>query len=55
MKEAGDVSLEDVVEVVVRASDVVEGSTVEKVFFWKRSVCCCMRKFNFPHTDFCLG
>ena len=25
MKEAGDVSLEDVVEVVVRASDVVEG------------------------------
>ena len=55
MKEAGDVRLEDVVEVVVRASDVVEGSTVEKVFFWKRSVCCCMRKFDFPHTDFCLG
>ena len=25
MKEAGDVSLEDVVEVVVRVSDVVEG------------------------------
>ena len=55
MKEAGDVSLEDVVEVVVRASDVVEGVHSREGVLLVEGVCCCMRKFDFPHTDFCLG